>query len=121
MGPLFTGFTEFLRKRYKEEGAREHLVELVDAVYASDKLNHINPGTKQRSIAEIMDLMGVGEIALNFFAYQDKLVSDARKSGSNIILGGIDVKRFQKVDINNPTHSHHLQSIVQAVERAVRR
>lgn len=120
-GPLFVEFTTYLREKYKKGGARKHLEEIVDAIYASDKLTDISNVEKQKSIAEIMRFQGVGEIATHFFAYKDKLVSDARKTGSNTILGGVDINRFRKVDINNPKDSHHLQSIVQAVERAVRR
>lgn len=120
-GPLFVEFTTYLREKYKQGGAKKHLEEIVDAVCASDKLIDISSGKKQKSIAEIMRLQGVGEIATHFFAYQDKLVSDARTKGSKTILGGVDINRFRRVDINDPNDSHHLQSIVQAVERAVRR
>ncbi len=111
LGLYFEGFTAYLSNEYKKK--KEHLRELAQRANQVDVLVDTKDGNQRKvDISTAFIRGGVGELLGHMSTFQGKFVTEMNKRNKN--------QRTMGINFHDPKASHHLQSFVQAIERASR-
>lgn len=100
----FHEFGEFLRKRFAHD--KEHLRDISHSLGLTENLSDISATKHQRSLAEIFGGGRAGELLGLMGEFQGKFLKGK--------------SRAKGINFYKPEDSHHLQSIIETVERAAR-